>query len=119
MKKRQILVVLSTLIISVFLISWGVTGHRTIGRIAENHLSATAKAAVRELLGNETLADVSTWADEVRPQPEYKQTVPWHFLNLPLGLSYPEFQKQVEGMTQESVYSAVQKCEHDLTSKST
>ena len=119
MQKRQIPVILSTLVISIFLISWGVTGHRTVGKIAENHLSSKAKAAVQELLGGETLADVSTWADEVRSQPEYKQTGSWHFLNLPLGLSYPEFQKQVEGMTQENVYSALQKCEHELLSKET
>jgi hypothetical protein len=119
MKKRQIPVILFTLVISVFLISWGVTGHRTIGKIAENHLSGKAKAAIRELLGGETLADVSTWADEVRSQPDYKQTGPWHFLNLPLGLSYPEFQKQVEGMTEANVYSAVLKNEQDLASKNT
>lgn len=116
MKRKQILGILSTLVVAVVLISWGVTGHRTIGKIAENHLSTKAKAAVRELLGSESLADVSTWADEVRSQPEMKRTGPWHYLDLPLGLSYPEFQKQVEGMTVENVYSALLKCEHELTS---
>jgi hypothetical protein len=101
---------LSTLII----ISWGVTGHRTIGTIAENHLTQKAKASIQDLLGNQTLADVSTWADEVRGQPEYRQTGPWHFLNLPLGLSYDSFQKQVEGMGPDNVYGALIKCEQDL-----
>jgi hypothetical protein len=118
MSNRKIVLTLSLLICSPFLISWGVTGHRTIGRIAENHLSAKAKAAVQALLGNETLADASTWADEVRSQPEYRHTASWHFLNLPLGLSYPEFKSQVEGLSQENVYSALRSCEQTLTAQS-
>lgn len=117
MNKRQLLFVLVLLGVSVVLISWGVTGHRTIGKIAENHLSANAKAAVQALLGTATLADVSTWADEVRNQLEYRQTASWHFLNLPLGLSYDEFKKQVEGMEQENVYSALLQQEKVLTDK--
>ena len=70
------------------LLSWGVTGHRTIGRIAAAHLSPSAKAAVHDLLGNQTLADVSNWADEVRSTPDYKATGPWHYIDLPLGLDY-------------------------------
>lgn len=115
--KRQILLLLSILPVSIFLLSWGVTGHRTIGKIAENHLSAQAKAAIQGLLGHESLADVSTWADEVSSTPEYRQTGSWHYLNLPPGLTYPEFQKQVEGVTKANVYSALQKNEEILTSK--
>jgi hypothetical protein len=119
MKKRQSIIGSCFWLGSVFLISWGVTGHRTIGRIAENHLSPNAKAAVQELLGTETLASVSTWADEVRSQPDYRQTGPWHFLNLPLGLSYPEFEKLVKGMTGENVYSALLNEEQALSDKTT
>jgi hypothetical protein len=104
------------LVASIFLTSWGVTGHRTIGKIAESHLTPQAKAAVRELLDTETLAWASTWPDEVRSQPEYRHTAPWHFINLPLGLSYPDFQVKVKGMIQENVYSALQQQEQVLGS---
>jgi len=105
--------------VATALISWGVTGHRTIGKIAENHLNANAHKAVSELLGSESLADISTWADEVRSQPEYKSTASWHFLNLPLGLTYEAFKKQVENMGPDNVYGALLKNERDLTDKST
>lgn len=105
--------------ISLMLVSWGVTGHRVIGKVAENHLTPKAKAAIEDLLGDQTLADVSTWADEVRGQPEYRQTAPWHFLNLPLGLSYDQFQKKVEGMGPGNVCGALIKCEHGLIYPST
>jgi len=107
MNKKQLSVLVLLFAASVFLISWGVTGHRTIGKMAENHLSPQAKAAVTDLLGGASLADVSTWADEVRNQQEYRHTSGWHFLNLPLGLSYAAFQQQVAGMGPDNVYGAL------------
>jgi hypothetical protein len=116
MNKKQFLPFCTLFVTAIALISWGVTGHRTIGRIAANHLSPQASAAVRELLGNETLAEASTWPDEVRSQPEYKHTGPWHYINLPIGLSEPDFEKTVKGMTQENVYSALLQQEQVLGS---
>jgi hypothetical protein len=107
MKKSPLFAAAGLLSISIFLLSWGATGHRTIGKIAEDHLTANARAGVVDLLGSETLAQVSTWADEVRGQEAYRQTAPWHYINLPLGLSYTEFEKTVTGMTQPNVYSAL------------
>lgn len=93
---------------------FGVIGHRSVGRIADDNLTPKAKAAVKNLLGNETLAGVSTWADKVWNKPEYKSTASWHFLNLPLGLSYDGFVQQVESMNNGNVYSALIKSERDL-----
>jgi hypothetical protein len=62
------------------------------------------------------VAEASTWPDEVRSQPEYRHTGPWHYLNLPLGLSYADFQTRVQGMTQENVYSALLQQEQVLGS---
>ncbi|HEY4110060.1 S1/P1 nuclease [Puia sp.] len=113
--KKRILIVL----IAVGLLSWGVTGHRTVGKIAAKHLTPAASAAVQELLGSETLADVSTWADEIRGQAEYRQTGSWHYVNLPLGLNFAEFQKKVQGMSEENVYSALQKMEKKVVDPAT
>lgn len=99
-------------VLSIGLISWGVTGHRTIGDIAERHLTPQAKASVKELLGQQTLADVSTWADEIRK--DNPETGPWHFLNLPLGLSFAEFESQVKNMEQGNIYHALLSAEHTL-----
>jgi len=113
MVKKYLFPVL-VILLSAALISWGVTGHRAIAKIAWNHLTPAAHTAVQDLLGNETLSDVSTWPDEIRSQPPYRHTGPWHYLNLPLGLSFPDFEKQVEGMTQDNVYSALRKCEAEI-----
>ena len=112
--KSKYLLSFAFIIVSLVLVSWGKTGHRTIGKIAGNHLTPKAQAAVQELLGNESLADVSSWADEVRGQEAYRKTGAWHFLNLPLGLNYAGFQKQVLNMTDENVYSALLQTEKTL-----
>jgi len=107
MKKAHLLLVFSFVLIAVALVSWGAIGHRTVGKIAQNHLTPKALAGVRDLLGDASLADVSTWADEVRRQPEYKQTAPWHYIDLPLGLTYDQFRSRVENMLESNVYSAL------------
>ncbi len=96
------------------LISWGVTGHRTIGRIAQNHLSPQARAAVADLLEGASLADASTYADEIRPQPEYRYTAPWHYINLPLDLTADAFADTVNALSTENVNSALKAMIVDL-----
>lgn len=62
--------------------AWGPNGHRVVGAIAENHLSEEALAAVRDLMGPESLARASTWADEIRSDPEWSRAAPWHYINI-------------------------------------
>jgi hypothetical protein len=113
---RKIAPSLFAIALSAALLSWGVTGHRTIGKIAADHLTPQANAAIRDLIGDTTLADISTWPDEVRSQPAYRHTASWHYLNLPLGLSFTDFEAKVKGMTQENVYSALLQQEQILGS---
>ena len=63
--------------------AWGRFGHRAAGKLAESRLSPAALASVRELLEpGESLADASTWADEVRR--DFPQSGPWHYVNVPV-----------------------------------
>jgi S1/P1 Nuclease len=66
-------------------LAWGSEGHRIVAEIAEQHLEPAVARQVRELLAIEnatTLAQVSTWADEIRPQ--RRETAPWHFVDIPI-----------------------------------
>jgi nuclease S1 len=63
--------------------AWGRLGHRVISRLAEKELTLAAKAAIAQLLEpGESLADASTWADEVRGR--MRHTAPWHYVDVPL-----------------------------------
>lgn len=73
--------------------AWGQTGHRVTGAIAEKYLSDEARQAITDLLGVETLAQASTWPDEMRSNPaEFWQKVSWrfHFTTVPDGKDYTE-----------------------------
>jgi hypothetical protein len=61
--------------------AWGRAGHRLTALVAEQYLTPATQAAIKELLGTETLAGVSTWADEYRVQ--HPETAPWHFADIP------------------------------------
>jgi len=111
---------LSVLVIgALFLISWGGTGHKTVAKIAENHLTNNAKIAVKALLGDQSMADVASWADQLRNDPNYSNTGSWHYINAPAGLSYEDFSKTVKAQGPNNVYGALLKCEDDLQSKNT
>ena len=107
------------LCLSLLCISWGTVGHFSVALIAEKHLTTKAQTAVKDLLGNETMSEASTWADDVRGEQEYKSTGPRHYINLPLGLNYETFGQKVRSMSEDNVYKAVLKCEQDLKSAST
>jgi len=78
-------------------LAWGPTGHRVVGQIAENHLTPKAKKAVMELLGNESLAAVSIWMDEIRSDSTYDAYKDWHWVTIPEGESYAETKKNPNG----------------------
>ncbi len=101
------------------LVSWGFKGHQAVALIAENHLTPLGKDGVTALLGDQKISDVASWADEVRNQPDFKYTTPWHYINAPLGLNYEQFAKLIKGQGENNVYAAIEKCEATLKSSET
>ncbi len=93
---RKSIALLALLCAPFSLLAWGAVGHQAVARIAENHLSATAKRGVARILGHETLALASTWPDEVRSDPQYSYTGPWHYLNVATGLDFYSFAMRVK-----------------------
>ncbi len=50
--------------------AWGKAGHRVVAMVATTMLTEEAQAEVATLLDpGVTLADISTWADDIRPSP--------------------------------------------------
>jgi hypothetical protein len=70
--------------------SWGKTGHRVTGALAERYLSEDARAAVRDILGVEDLAEASNWPDFMRSSPDdvWRASNPYHYVTIPEGTEY-------------------------------
>src|SRR3954465_14176019 len=61
--------------------AWAAQGHRLVATLAAERLTPVARRNVVWLLGAQTLADISSWAD--RYVDAQYQTFYWHFLNIP------------------------------------
>ncbi|NVJ87925.1 MAG: S1/P1 nuclease [Flavobacteriaceae bacterium] len=76
---------------------WGQNGHRVTGKIAENHLSRKTKRKINKLLKGESLAFVSTYADEIKSDREYRKFSPWHYVNFPIAGEYDPKERNENG----------------------
>lgn len=99
MRKSSLFFLLTLLTISLTSSSmrWGQIGHRTIGHIADGMVNKKAKKELKRVLGNETLAEVSTWMDEVRSDDSYDYAETWHYCTIPDGMTYEEAPAQEGG----------------------
>ncbi|MEG3083747.1 S1/P1 nuclease [Sphingomonas sp. PB2P12] len=88
--------------------AWGATGHRVSGALADHFICGQTRLEIRDLLGPETLADASNWADYKRmgTDPYWsKTTFNWHFVTVPDGKTY----RQVGAPPQGDALSALAK----------
>ena len=72
------------------LLAWGPKGHQIVGDIAKAHLTDTARRNIQQLLGNDDLASVANWADDVKAR--RPESFGWHFVDIPKdssGFSQP------------------------------
>jgi hypothetical protein len=69
------------LLLSSCCFGWGPEAHRVIADVAREHLSTNAMRAIVQLLGDDDLAAISTWADEIRR--DRQETYGWHFVDIP------------------------------------
>lgn len=94
-------------------LAWGPTGHRVVALVAQDHLSRPALAEIETLLDGETMAEASTWADDVREQRAWRQSAPWHYVNIPDGKTYEHSRKNRRG----DVLRAIERFRRDLANR--
>ena len=93
---KKVLIII-TVFASLNVLGWGVTGHRTVGHIAEQHLTKKAKKQIDRVLEKQSLAIASYWMDEVRADDAYDHTHVWHYVTIPDGETYETCAKEEGG----------------------
>jgi len=88
-------------------IAWGAQGHRIVGQIADNHLSKKAKKEIAIILGDESVAMASTWADFIKSDPAYNYLSNWHYINLKAGLTEKEVKAFLDSDTATDAYTKI------------
>ncbi len=87
--------------------AWSQEGHRVAGEIASRHLSAKAKQAVASILGKESIAMVSNWADFIKADSAYTYLNIWHYIDLPDSFSYAKEKDFLKGDTAIDAYTKI------------
>jgi len=84
-------------LVSIEASSWGKTGHRIVGAIAEYHLSKKTRKEIKKIMGNESLASASTWMDFIKSESSWDHANPWHYCTIPGNMTYEEAGTPEEG----------------------
>lgn len=110
---------LSTLLFcfSLSAMAWGLTGHRIVGAIAETYLTAKAKRAIKAILGNESIAMASNWADFIKSDPTFNYLSAWHYINIKQGLTKNEFNLYLENDSAIDAYTKISFLTEELKKK--
>ncbi|SHE47540.1 S1/P1 Nuclease [Psychroflexus salarius] len=85
---------------------WGQNGHRVVGKVAEQYLSKKAKRKINRLLKGQSLAVISTYADEIKSDNKYDEFKPWHYANVDFHLTYLESEPSKKG----DIVTGINKC---------
>ena len=78
-------------------IFWGKNGHRATGQIAEEYLTKRAKKRINKILKGQSLAFVSTFADEIKSDKQFNAYYSWHYINMDLDETYATAEKNPKG----------------------
>lgn len=94
-------------ITSLPVFGWGQKGHDTVTCIAENHLTATTKAAIDSLLGGKSIVYYANWLDNASHTPEYAYSKTWHYKNIDADQTFRSAPLLPEGDVVRAIYSQV------------
>jgi S1/P1 Nuclease len=94
MRRTAAAILIAVLVPAAALYGWGREGHRIVADVAQERLTEVTKRNIQSLIGNNTLASVANWADQIRP--ERDETYNWHFVDIPASLLAPPVSPALE-----------------------
>lgn len=99
--------------------AWGTNGHRISGEIASHYLTPKARAAVKAILGDESIAMASNWADFIKSDDNYRYLYNWHFIDFDKSYTLPEMKAFLEKDTDVDAYTKLNFMIAELKKKTT
>jgi S1/P1 Nuclease len=97
--------------------AWGMLGHRIVAQIADSYLNAKARAAIKQIMGNESLAMAANWADFIKSDTSYRYLETWHYIDFPKGMSYDQMKQELKTDSAADVYTAINRIVNELKNK--
>ena len=101
--------------------SYGVTGHRVVAEIAENHLSGKAKRHLKKIIGDQKLAYWANWPDFIKSDTTgvWKQTDRWHYVNINPQPNFKMFSDSLQAQAGPNLYTQIKILSEQIKDKKT
>ncbi len=115
---KKILLIALLAYLPVNTMAWGLLGHRVVGEIAESYLNKQTSREIKNILGHESLAMASNWADFIKSEPSYSYLSNWHYINLPAALSAEQLQSSLLKDTVTDAYTKIRFLSAELKNNS-
>jgi len=106
-KIKHLLIIALFVYTPVVSMAWGQLGHRIVGEIAYSYLTPKAKLAIKKILGNESMAMASNWADFVKSDTSYNYLSIWHYINFKDTLSQTNMSAYLKADTAIDAYTKI------------
>jgi hypothetical protein len=103
---KRLLFIAAVFYLPIQSMAWGTQGHRICGQIASSYLTPNARKAIQQILGNESIALASNWADFIKSDPAYNYLSSWHYIDFDKTYTYPEM---VQYLKQDTITDAYTK----------
>ncbi len=97
--------------------AWGMLGHRIVGEIASSYLTPKARFEIQKILGDESIAIASTWADFIKSDTSYKYLNNWHWIDFDKDLTFPQMEKVLQNDTRADAYTKINFLVKELKNK--
>ena len=99
----------SAMLLGAFLASesalaWGLTGHRVVSQIAEQHISKKTRKEITKIIGPQKLAYWANWPDFIKSDDSWKHADSYHYVNIPGDLNRQQFDAALEQTSDENMY---------------
>ncbi|MGB5982767.1 MAG: S1/P1 nuclease [Nonlabens sp.] len=118
MKKLFVIILLFSMVsVHATVDDWGKTGHRATAEIASQYLNKKARKAIKKLLDGQSLATVSTFADDIKSDSKYRYLSPTHYVNIPFDKTYDSHPKNEKGDIIQAIDDAINILQSDKASK--
>lgn len=87
--------------------AWGMLGHRIVAQVAESYLKAKTRKEINAILGSESLAMASNWADFIKSDPSYNYLSPWHYIDFKKEATNQDIRNYLEQDTSTDIYTKI------------
>ncbi|AQX13577.1 S1/P1 Nuclease [Elizabethkingia meningoseptica] len=106
---------------SVHTFAWGLTGHRIIAEIAENHLNGKAKRHLKQLFGKERMAYWANWPDFIKSDTTgvWKSSSVWHYVNIDPQPDFKAFKDALTAQAGPTMYTQIKTLSEQIKSDKT